>query len=157
MRVLTWKMHLFATALCSPSRASILTGLYAHNHGVVNNQSLEASGLIYFPQYLQQAGYKTAFIGKWHMGEDGANDNPRDGFDRWISFKGQGVYYNPELNIDGQRVNRTGYITDILTDYATEWIRNNRDNKFFLYLSHKAVHAEFEPAERHKGVYANAK
>jgi len=150
-------MHFVATALCSPSRASILTGLYAHNHGVVNNQSLEASGLIYFPQYLQQAGYKTAFIGKWHMGEDGANDNPRDGFDRWISFKGQGVYYNPELNIDGQRVNRTGYITDILTDYATEWIRNNRDNKFFLYLSHKAVHAEFEPAERHKGVYANAK
>ena len=146
-----------ATALCSPSRASILTGLYAHNHGVVNNQSLEASNLIYFPQYLQQAGYKTAFIGKWHMGEDGADDSPREGFDKWISFKGQGVYYNPELNIDGQRVNRTGYITDILTDYATDWIKNSRNNKFFLYLSHKAVHAEFEPAERHRGMYANAK
>lgn len=145
------------TALCSASRASVLTGLYAHNHGVVNNQSREATNLKYFPQYLQQAGYKTGFIGKWHMGEDGANDSPRGGFDKWISFKGQGVYYNPELNIDGQKVKREGYTTDILTDHATDWIKNNKDNKFFLYLSHKSVHAEFKPAARHRGKYANEK
>ena len=74
------------TSLCSPSRASILTGQYMHNHGVVDNNELASSDNIFFPQYLQKAGYKTAFIGKWHMG--GASDDPRPGFDRWVSFRG---------------------------------------------------------------------
>src|SRR6188508_3182056 len=78
------------TALCSPSRASILTGQYAHRHRVVDNNSPIPAGTTFFPQYLQAAGYETAFIGKWHMG--GESDMPQPGFDRWVSFKGQGSY-----------------------------------------------------------------
>jgi N-acetylglucosamine-6-sulfatase len=144
------------TALCSPSRASILTGHYAHRHRVVDNNSPVPAGTTYFPQYLQRAGYDTAFIGKWHMGAD--SDAPQPGFDRWVSFRGQG-FYLPEkngLNVDGRAVPQRGYITDELSDYALDWLRQRRpDRPFFLYLSHKAVHSEFIPAERHRGRYAN--
>ena len=78
------------TSLCSPSRASILTGQYAHRHGVVDNTSPIPRGTVFFPQYLQQAGWSTAYIGKWHMGEDVGSDQPRPGFAHWISFRGQG-------------------------------------------------------------------
>lgn len=139
------------TSLCSPSRCSILTGQFSHHHGVVDNQSPVKEGTVYFPQYLQQAGYKTAFIGKWHMGHE--DDNPRDGFDHWASFRGQGDYYNPTLNINGKRGKVNGYVTDILTGNAIDWLDENKDNPFFLYLSHKAVHAMFKPAERHLGRY----
>ncbi|HEX7049212.1 MAG TPA: sulfatase [Longimicrobiales bacterium] len=144
------------TSLCSPSRASILTGEYAHHHGVVDNTTPVPEGTVFFPTYLQEHGYATAFIGKWHMGE--ASDRPRPGFDHWVSFRGQGVYYDPELNIDGRRQRFEGYTTDILTDLALEWLREHDDGSqpFFLMLSHKAVHAEFEPAPRHRGRYANA-
>lgn len=141
------------TALCSPSRASVLTGMFSHKHGVVDNDSPVPPHNIFFPEYLQQRGYETAFIGKWHMG--GESDEPRKGFDRWISFKGQGVYYNPLLNVDGEHVQREGYITDILTEYAIDYIKQEREKPFFLYLSHKAVHAMFEPAKRHKGKFAD--
>src|SRR5262249_45457295 len=81
--------HAFVTtSLCSPSRASILTGLYAHRHRVVDNNNPVPPGTVFFSQYLKQAGYETAFIGKWHMG--GERDNPQPGFDHWVSFKGQG-------------------------------------------------------------------
>ena len=140
------------TSLCSPSRASILTGKYAHNHGVVDNTSPIPEGTRFFPQDLQAAGYETAYVGKWHMGE--ADDQPRDGFDRWVSFRGQGAYTNPLLNIDGEQIQHEGYTTDILTDYAVEWLEQQGDAPFFLQLSHKAVHAEFEPAPRHTGAYA---
>lgn len=151
------KHAMVTTSLCSPSRASILTGLYAHNHGVVDNNFAMPEQLVFFPQYLQQAGYKTAFIGKWHMG--GESDEPRKGFDRWVSFRGQGTYApdRQTLNVDGARVDRKGYITDELTDYALEWLdQQPRERPFFLYLSHKAVHAEFLPAERHRGLYKDA-
>jgi len=146
-----------STALCSPSRASILTGQYAHKHGVVDNNTLVPKGTEFFPQYLQEAGYQTAFMGKWHMG--GSTDKPRPGFDRWISFRGQGVYFDPILNIDGTKVKREGHISDILTEYALDWLQNGRDpdKPYFLYLSHKAVHAMFEPAERHLNKYENVK
>lgn len=145
------------TALCSPSRASVLTGMYSHRHGVVDNDSPVPPHNIFFPEYLQKAGYETAFMGKWHMGSNSAE--PRKGFDKWISFKGQGVYTDPLLNIDGKEVQREGYITDILTEYAVDYIKEKSSGKkpFFLYLSHKAVHAEFIPAERHKGKYAGEK
>jgi len=141
------------TALCSPSRASILSGLYSHKHGVVDNQTPVRSDLIIFPQYLQQAGYQTAFMGKWHMGAE--TDEPRPGFDKWISFRGQGEYYNCMLNIDGKKVRAEKHITDELTGYAVEWLKQKRNKPFFLYLSHKAVHAMFEPAKRHLGKYEN--
>ncbi|MBL7700169.1 MAG: sulfatase [Chitinophagaceae bacterium] len=144
------------TALCSPSRASILTGQYAHTHTVVDNEAPSPANLILFPQYLQKQGYRTGFFGKWHMGGD--NDDPRPGFDQWVSFKGQGVYYNPTLNINGKRVEYSDstYITELLTDLSIEWLKKQPKNKpFFLYLSHKAVHAEFQPARSDKGRYNN--
>jgi arylsulfatase A-like enzyme len=143
------------TALCSPSRASILTGRYPHEHGVIDNQSALRTGETFFPQLLQQAGYTTAFVGKWHMGEH--SDEPQPGFDHWVSFAGQGVYHDPTLNVDGERREVEGYITDILTDHAIAWLERAKggDRPFFLYLSHKAVHAEFEPAARHRGRYAD--
>lgn len=144
------------TSLCSPSRASILTGRYAHNHQVIDNNNPEPPGTIFFAQYLQKIGYQTSFFGKWHMGA--ANDDPRPGFDRWVSFRGQGHYapHPSGLNVDGKRVPRAGYITDELTDYCVDWLKQiDIDRPFFAYLSHKAVHAEFLPAERHKGAYAD--
>jgi N-acetylglucosamine-6-sulfatase len=143
-----------STSLCSPSRASVLTGQYSHKHGVVDNNTLVPQGTVFFPQYLQTAGYQTAFFGKWHMGHN--TDEPRPGFNRWVSFTGQGVYYDPVFNIDGAKVERKGYISDLLTDYALDWLNQREKNKpFFLYLSHKAVHAMFEPAQRHLGMYEN--
>jgi len=149
------------TSLCSPSRASILTGQYMHNHRVVDNNNRVRPGTIFFPQYLQQVGYDTAFVGKWHMG--GSSDEPRPGFDHWVSFRGQGRYYPPKkgdwsLNVNGERVPQKGYITDELTDYALDWLDERSGEKpFFLYLSHKAVHAGFEPAERHEDLYSGVK
>lgn len=160
------------TPLCSPSRASFLTGQYAHRHGIVDNVDRSAAShqLITFPLMLHQAGYETAFIGKWHMGND---ETPRPGFDRWVSFKGQGTYLNPDINEDGKAVKPSGYITDILNGYALEFIKRRHDKPFLMYLAHKAIHPEvtqnddgsvnvadaelFIPAERHKNLYAGKK
>ncbi len=139
------------TSLCSPSRASILSGQYVHAHGVTDNVRPFARNAALFPELLQQNGYRTAFLGKWHMG--GESDGPQRGFDRWISFRGQGVYTNPVLNIDGVRQNVEGYVTDILTDQALRFISQNSERPFFLYLSHKAVHGFCEPAARHRNLY----
>src|SRR5262245_24745313 len=142
------------TALCSPSRASILTGLYAHQHRVVDNNNPVSNELIFFSQYLQKAGYETAMIGKWHMG--GEIDDPQPGFDYWVSFKGQGTYLPSAngLNVNGKHVPQKGYITDELTDYALDWLKDRKSGSpFMLYLSHKAVHSEFVPADRHKDRY----
>ncbi|HVS63997.1 MAG TPA: sulfatase [Thermoanaerobaculia bacterium] len=162
------------TSLCSPSRASILTGQYAHRHGVVDNTSGIPPGTVFFPELLQAAGWRTAYVGKWHMGED--VDDPRPGFDHWVSFRGQGVYVDPVLNVDGERRQVEGYTTDVLTDLALEWLERqslessslespslenpslesqagDARSPFFLVLSHKAVHAEFVPAPRHAGTY----
>ncbi len=143
------------TALCSPSRATIFTGLYAHQHRVVDNNHPIAPGLVFFPEYLHAAGYETAFIGKWHMGLEG--DDPQPGFDRWVSFKGQGDYWpnGDGLNIDGERVAQDGYLTDQLNDLAMDWLESRtREKPFLLFLAHKAVHAEFYPAPRHEGRYS---
>ncbi|WP_019988879.1 sulfatase family protein [Rudanella lutea] len=144
-----------STALCSPSRASILSGQYAHTHRVIDNFAPMPSDLKFFPQYLQKAGYKTAFLGKWHMGN--TDDAPQPGFDYWLSFKGQGDYYNPRFNINGKQVAYTdsSNTTDLLTDYAIKWMNTlDKTKPFCLYLSHKAVHAMFEPARRHRDTYA---
>lgn len=145
------------TALCSPSRASILTGQYAHRHQIVDNTSPIPDGTRFFPEFLQQAGYRTAYVGKWHMGE--VDDNPQPGFDHWVSFRGQGVYNDPVLNVNGEQVQEHGYTTDLLTGHAIDWLERQQaeepDKPFFLYLSHKAVHAEFVPAPRHQGRYAD--
>jgi arylsulfatase A-like enzyme len=159
------------SSLCSPSRATILTGQTARNHGVIDNNNSSEDGLIFFPKYLQQAGYQTGFFGKWHMGND--TDAPRVGFDKWVSFKGQGTYFPTEqlspaqiaagqrqmINVDGKETKRTGYITDELTDYAMNWLQKERDpsKPFFLYLSHKAVHSDPLPPERYAKQYSDLK
>ncbi|MGB0413054.1 MAG: sulfatase family protein [Coraliomargarita sp.] len=143
------------TSLCSPSRASILTGTYSHVHGVRYNEIQDPEPhLEQFPQALQKIGYKTALIGKWHMAH---HARPRPGFDYWLSFKGQGVYNDPELNINGDVVKQEGYITDILTDKAVDFIAENKSDPFCVLLWHKACHAKFIPAERHKNAFPDAK
>ena len=153
------------TPLCSPSRASYLTGQYAHKHGITDNtdHSPRSHELVTFPRLLHDAGYETAFLGKWHMGVD---DNPRPGIDHWVSVKGQGSYLDPEFNVNGKRETKHGYFTDILNEYALDFLKQKHTKPFLLYVSHKAVHPEltqyadgsvsdpsggkFIPAERHK-------
>lgn len=142
------------TSLCSPARASFLTGQYMHNHTVVDNADLMPQGTVTFPQLLQRAEYRTAFIGKWHMG--GSSDAPRPGFDHWVSFRGQGTYAAGKqfLNVNGKQVPRQKYMTDELTDYAVQWLQGQTaDQPFLLYLSHKGVHGLYDPAERHRDRY----
>jgi N-acetylglucosamine-6-sulfatase len=143
------------TSLCSPSRASILTSTYSHIHGVRYNEIQDPEAhLEQFPQALQKVGYKTALIGKWHMAHHAA---PRPGFDYWLSFKGQGVYNNPDLNENGTELKEEGYITDILTDKTISFIQENQDDPFCVLLWHKACHGPFTPAERHKDAFPEGK
>ena len=163
-----------ATPLCSPSRASFLTGLYPHRHGIIDNtdRSKVSHELETWPRRLHGRGYETAFIGKWHMGTD---DSRRPGFDTWVSFAGQGECVNPVLNVNGHVSRASGYITDLLTDHAVAFLNRATTKPFCLYLSHKAVHPnitqfadgsvnkpgdaaeDFIPAERHKRLYRGLK
>ncbi len=138
-------------SLCSPSRASFLTGQWPHKHGVLGNGVKLDLSTPTFPQELQKAGYKTAFIGKWHMGS--SDDNPRPGFDYWVSFRGQGKYFDQTFNINGKKVESKGHNTDRVTDFAIDFIKSNHDKPFMAYVSHKAVHDNFSPAKRHAGTY----
>jgi arylsulfatase A-like enzyme len=169
---LSFRNAFATTPLCSPSRASFLTGLYPHSHGITDNTDRSAAShrLATFPQSLQRAGYETAFLGKWHMGND---DSPRPGFTRWACLKGQGSTFDPELNVDGRAVKTSGYVTDILSARAVEFVRRPRSKPFLLYFAHKAMHPEatqaadgsvsdpgasnFIPAERHRNLYAGVK
>jgi len=144
------------TSLCSPSRATFLTGTYAHTHGVINNNGREYDPDItpIYPELLQRSGYVTAHIGKLHMAP---HDRPRRGYDHWVGFSGQGVYVDPVLNINGQQQKVKGYITDLLSDYAVEFIKQDHNKPFCLTLSHKAVHEPFTPPTRHKDIYKGEK
>ncbi len=140
------------TSLCSPSRGSFLTGTYANRHGVIVNEYVDpATELPTFPEVLQQNGYETAYIGKWHMAP---HDTPRKGFDHWVSFRGQGKYFDCQLNIDGVSEMSQKYITDELTDRTIAFLRREREKPFAVYLSHKAVHGPFTPAPRHAELYS---
>lgn len=150
----TFRNAFVVTPLCVPSRASFLTGQYPHAHGCKGSADYPAQGyeLSTFPRLLQAAGYETAFMGKWHIGNEAA---PRPGFDRWVSFRGQGEYVDPQLNIDGKASKASGYLTDLLSEKAAEFIEQPHSKPFLLYLAHKAVHAPFIPAERHKRLFAD--
>ena len=140
------------TSLCSPSRASILSGLYAHAHGVTNNFTDYPAELASFPRRLQQAGYQTAYLGKWHMGEQ--NDNPRPGFDWFVTHKGQGKYFDTEFNFNGQRREVVpGYYTTVVTDMAIEWLRRERSSPFLLMLGHKAPHSFYFPEAKYEHAF----
>ncbi len=152
-RSVYFKEAFVTTSLCSPSRASMITGQYAHKHDVIDNNSDLDPKTPTYPKELQKVGYKTGFIGKWHMGE--ASDSRRPGFDYWVSFEGQGKYINPKLNIDGDRKEVKGHMSDVLTDLAVGYIKDQADKKetYFLCISHKAVHENFTPTERHHRKY----
>jgi arylsulfatase A-like enzyme len=128
-------------SLCGPSRASILTGTYSHINGFYNNCNCRFDGSqITFPKLLQQAGYQTAMIGKWHLESDPT------GFDHWEILPGQGVYYNPSMIRDGKKVHHPGYVTDIITDLSLDWLKNRDTNKPFMLLTwQKAPHRPCEP------------
>ncbi|MBM3736003.1 MAG: sulfatase [Acidobacteria bacterium] len=143
------------SSLCSPSRASILSGQYMHAHKVYDNFSPFPSALPTFPQILKRNGYRTGFIGKWHMGGD--SDAPQPGFDHWVSFRGQGDYENPRINKNGQASQVNGYMTDILTGEASRFIKDNAAGPFCLYLSHKAIHYPFVPHPRHANLFQGMK
>ena len=126
------------TSLCSPSRASLISGRYAHRHGVRNNFTDYPAELPGYPRRLQEHGYETAYIGKWHMGED--DDAVRPGFDFWMSHKGQGNYHDNEFNIDGERRVIPGYYTTVVTDAAVDWMARPHDRPWLLVVGHKAPH-----------------
>jgi N-acetylglucosamine-6-sulfatase len=144
------------TALCSPSRATLLTGQYASRHGVQNNLSSWIPGTPSFFDALAAAGYRCAYIGKWHMPGE-LPDLP--GVDRFITFtieEGQGVYRDCPLIIDGVETPRPGtYVSTDLTDFALQWLAESDtdDRPFCLVVAHKAVHHEFEPPADLLGTY----
>lgn len=133
-------------SLCSPSRASFLSGLYAHSHGVRNNFTEYPDNLPSYPKALNAAGYTTAYVGKWHMGEN--NDEHRSGFDYWASHKGQGQYYGTEWNVNGTRQKIDGYYTHIVTDLALDWIKKTKQ-PFAIEIGHKAPHGIWVPEPKY--------
>ena len=144
--------HAFCTtSLCSPSRASILSGLYAHSHGVLDNFTEYPTNLASFPRQLQAAGYQTAYMGKYHMGEE--NDEKRPGFDYFVTHKGQGKYFDTEFNIDGRRKVVPGYYTHAVTDMAIDWLKQKREKPFLLMLGHKAPHSFYIPEPKYEHAF----
>lgn len=141
------------TSLCSPSRASILTGLYASRHGVRDNFTELPARWSHWPGRLREHGYDTAYIGKWHMGEN--NDQPRPGFNWFITHQGQGKYFDTDWNVNGEkRERRPGYYTHVVTDYAMEWLKRDRAGKpWALCVGHKAPHSFYLPEPKYTNAF----
>jgi arylsulfatase A-like enzyme len=141
-------------SLCGPARACLLTGKYSHLNGFYNNYTSRFDGSqVTYPKLLQAAGYQTAIVGKWHLESDPT------GFDFWEILPGQGRYYNPPMIRMGQKVAKQGYVTDIITNDALDWLKNQRDpNKpFLLLVHHKAPHRPWQPALSHLMDYDGVK
>lgn len=138
---------LVTNSICGPSRATILTGKYSHRNGFYNNSNSTFDGTQQtFVKLLQQSGYQTGIVGKWHLVSDPV------GFDFWHILPGQGLYYNPPMIRNGEKTAQPGYVTDIITDLSVEWLKNRDRSKPFLLMSqHKAPHREWAPALRHLG------
>jgi len=139
------------TSLCSPSRASFLSGVYAHTHGVSNNFTDYPSDMTSWPMRLQGEGYETAYIGKWHMGEK--SDAKRPGFDYWVSHSGQGDYFDTEFNVNGSRKVLKGYYTHVVTDEAIKWLERPHEKPWCLILGHKAPHTPFTPEPKYEHLF----
>lgn len=151
-----WRLdNCFVTnSLCSPSRASILTGTYSHINGVKTLVTPIDAGQPTFITQLREAGYRTAIVGKWHMG-DGPGHDP-EGFDYWDVLIGQGEYFDPRfLSEDGLR-EVPGYATDVITDLALDWAdRLDGDDPWCLLIYHKAPHRPWQPDEKHAHMYSD--
>ena len=150
-----FKNSFCANSICGPSRACILTGLHSHTNGFLDNNNSRFDGTqTTFPQLIQKEGYQTAMIGKWHL-----VSNPT-GFNYWEILPGQGAYYNPDfIQMDNSRKRYQGYCTDIITDLALEWLKNERekDKPFVLMCQHKAPHRNWSPAPRHLNLFDDTK
>jgi arylsulfatase A-like enzyme len=138
---------LVTNSICGPSRATILTGKYSHLNGFVSNvgRDMQFDGSQQtFPKLLQEAGYQTAMIGKWHLGSDPT------GFDHWDILPGQGHYYNPEFINSNGTYTVQGYVSDIITDKTLEWLdKRDKDTPFMVMMHHKAPHREWEPGPKY--------
>jgi len=145
--------HFCTTSLCSPSRASILSGLYAHAHGVANNFTEYPEDMPTWPAALQASGYETAYVGKYHMGEE--NDDVRGGFDHFVTHRGQGKYFDTEFRFNGgERRVVKGYYTHVVTEMAEAWIKSrDGDGPWALMLGHKAPHSFYFPEPKYEHAY----
>jgi len=149
--------NVFCTnAICGPSRAAILTGKYSHINGYYKNESGGKfnSDQWTFPQALQQSGYKTALVGKWHLGTEPV------GFDyfKYHNNPGQqGFYYNPVYNDNGTQVTEEGYATNLTADFALDWMNKNKDAEkpFMMMLQFKAPHRSWLPDEKYKDLFGD--
>ena len=147
-------------SICTPSRASLLSGTYNHVNGVTTLASKMDNRLTTFPKLLQNNGYQTAIYGKWHLGE-GPQHCPT-GFDDWAVLPGQGLYHNPSFifqtpdagETGGQKRVVRGYVTDIIYDMSLAWLEaRDRERPFCLLVHNKAPHREWEPDEKHAAMY----
>ena len=135
-------------SICTPSRATILTGKYSHKNGVPVFNRFDGSQPT-VAKYLQGAGYYTGMIGKWHLGSDPT------GFDKWMVLPGQGVYFDPDFLVPTGRIRLKGYVTDVITDLAIDFLKNRpADRPFFLMCHHKAPHRRWEPDQKHQAMFA---
>lgn len=135
-------------SICTPSRATILTGKYSHLNGVPVFNRFDGSQPT-VAKYLQAAGYHTGMIGKWHLGSDPT------GFDEWEILPGQGVYFNPVFINTNGRHTINGYVSDVITDLSIDFLKNRpKDKPFFLMCHHKAPHRNWQPDAKHKAMFA---
>jgi arylsulfatase A-like enzyme len=136
-------------SICAPARATVLTGLHSHENGVIDNGVLFDGEQRTFPKLLQEVGYQTAIVGKWHLKTDPT------GFDYWEVLIGQGPYYNPPMDTAAGKVEHVGYTTEVITDRALDWLRDGRDpnRPFLLMYQHKAPHREWAPGPDYLDMY----
>lgn len=147
-----WFRNAFVVnALCAPSRATFLTGQYGHRNGVVNNHTPFPESSVTHASLMRAAGYRTGYVGKWHMG---TQRGQRPGFDYSASFIGQGQYTDCPFEVNGERTETKGWVDDVSTEYALKFIRENRDRPFSLTVGFKTTHGPFQPPDRRKEEYA---
>ncbi len=138
-------------SLCAPSRATFLTGQYGHRNGIVNNHTPFPLDNVTHAGLLKRAGYATGYVGKWHMG----SQPERPGFDFSASFTGQGVYFDCPILVNGERTPSKGWIDDVSTGYAEQFIRGHTNTPFLLCIGYKATHGPFTPPPRRAGDFEN--
>lgn len=141
-------------SICGPSRACLLTGKYSHKNGYYSNESQFDVDQPTFPKMMQKAGYQTALIGKWHLG----TKKPPTGFDHWIVFHNQGLYYQPRMITRLGEINLVGYATELVTSQTLAWLKNGRDPQkpFMVMMHHKAPHRPWDPSPKYQDKFADA-